>query len=66
LDGSPWAHQAPVKAADCWLGGNWATAAFTPSVRIIATHNKSPEVDLKKVMVSSTIPTEREIGFQKP
>jgi hypothetical protein len=57
LEGSPWAHQAPVKAADCGLAGNWATALFTLSVRLRATHNKSPEVYLKKVMVSSKIPS---------
>src|SRR6202789_1206584 len=34
--GSPWAHQAPVKAAACGLGGNWAAASFTLKIRLIA------------------------------
>src|SRR3984885_12169226 len=36
--GSPWAHHAPVKAAD-WFDGNWATASL--AVRLMATTNKT-------------------------
>jgi hypothetical protein len=46
-----------VKAADCGLGGNWATALLTLSVRLIATLNKSPKVYRKKVTVPSPTPS---------
>src|SRR5580704_13076271 len=36
LVGSPWAHHAPVNAADCGFGGNWAAACFTLNARLMA------------------------------
>src|ERR1700728_1100806 len=41
---SPWAHQAPVKAAADWFGGNCAAALSTLSMRPIVIQNKSNPV----------------------